>query len=38
MDAKADCVLNHAQKECTAMKLHTIEASEMPFLLGFARF
>jgi hypothetical protein len=38
MDAKPDCVLNHAQKECMAMKLHTIEAREVPFLPGFARF
>jgi hypothetical protein len=38
MDAKGGCALNHAQKECTALKLHTSQAAKLPVLPGFSRF
>jgi hypothetical protein len=38
MDAKADSALNHAQKECTGMKLHTIWIDKRSLLCGFTRF
>jgi len=38
MDAKADSALNHAQKECNEVKVHTILADELPLLCGFSRF
>ena len=38
MDAKADSVLNPAQKECNGMKVHTILAGNLPLHCGFTRF
>jgi hypothetical protein len=38
MDAKADSALNHIQKECNGMKVHTMLAGELPLLCGFSRF